>query len=86
MKTKKYTPRCALALALAVLMVLSTVTAVGYSAILSAFAAESVDKYAPMGLSWSPRTPRSRSRPVPTSEQAPRTATRCPPRPGPRST
>ncbi len=41
--------RRALALALAVLMALSTATAVGYSAILSASAAESVDKYAPTG-------------------------------------
>ena len=49
MKTKKYAPRRALALALAILMALSTATAVGYSAILSAFAAESVDKYAPAG-------------------------------------
>ena len=36
--------RRALALALAVLMALSTAPAVGYSAILSASAAESVDK------------------------------------------
>ena len=49
MKTKHNTPRRALALALAILMALSTATAVGYSAILSAAAAESVDKYAPAG-------------------------------------
>ena len=49
MKTKNHTPRRALALALAVLMALSTATAVGYSAILTASAAESVDKYAPAG-------------------------------------
>ena len=49
MKTKNHTHRRALALALAILMALSTATAVGYSAILSAFAAESVDKYAPTG-------------------------------------
>ena len=49
MKTKNHTPRRALALALAVLMALSTATAVGYTAILSASAAESVDKYAPAG-------------------------------------
>ncbi len=49
MKAKNHTPRRVLALALAILMALTTATAVGYSAILSASAAESVDKYAPTG-------------------------------------
>ena len=49
MKTKNHTSRRVLALALAILMALTTATAVGYSAILSASAAESVDKYAPAG-------------------------------------
>ena len=47
--TKKITARRALALALAILMALSTATAVGYSAVISAFAAESVEGYAPNG-------------------------------------
>ena len=52
MKTKNHTPRRALALALAILMALTTATAVGYSAVISAFAAEeSVEKYAPNGTS-----------------------------------
>ena len=47
---QKPTIRRALALALAILMTLSAVTAVGYSAVISAFAAEeSVEKYAPGG-------------------------------------
>ena len=41
--------RRSLALALAILMALSAVTAVGYSAVISAFAAESVEGYAPNG-------------------------------------
>ena len=41
--------RRSLALALAILMALSAVTAVGYSAVISAFAAESVENYAPNG-------------------------------------
>ena len=41
--------RRSLALALAILMALSATTAVGYSAIISAFAAESVEGYAPNG-------------------------------------
>ena len=49
MKAKNHTPRRVLARALAILMALTTATAVGYSAILSASAAESVDKYAPTG-------------------------------------
>ena len=49
---QKPTIRRALALALAILMTLSAVTAVGYSAVISAFAAEeSVEKYAPNGTS-----------------------------------
>ncbi len=48
--TRKKKAHRVLALSLAVLMALSTATAVGYTAILSAFAAEeSVDKYAPEG-------------------------------------
>ena len=51
-QVQKPTIRRALALALAVLMALSAVTAVGYSAVISAFAAEeSVEKYAPGGTS-----------------------------------
>ena len=46
---KKITARRALALALAILMALSPAPAVGYSAVIAAFAAESVEGYAPNG-------------------------------------